>query len=153
MCWANLELSPLFFMSHTCSLNLVLNVRPVCSVYICGQFAHWNWHIRLRLYFPLLFSFVPNKCFILFLVLYDISISIFFNNILIVLLSGPKKVKIVQFLFYSLFFSGISSLFLLLRVIGNLFIRLICKFIAAFLCSYEWHELLCMIKSVVVGFL
>jgi hypothetical protein len=36
---------------------------------------------------------------------------------------------------------------------GYVFMRLIKYLIAKFLCSGGWHESLCMIRSVVVGFL
>jgi hypothetical protein len=32
MCWASLELCPLFLMSLMCFFNLILNVRPVCPL-------------------------------------------------------------------------------------------------------------------------
>jgi hypothetical protein len=62
MCWANLELCPLFLMPHMCSLNLILNVRPVCPTYFCGQFPHFNCCTPLRLYLSLWVSLIRNEC-------------------------------------------------------------------------------------------
>jgi hypothetical protein len=74
-----------------------------CLPYIYfGQSAHCNWCTPLRLYF----SFVRNKCFMLFFVLYDIPIYVFLNNFVIVLVSCPKNVNVIHFLFFSLFFFG-----------------------------------------------
>jgi hypothetical protein len=45
--------------------------------------------------------FVLKWCFILFFVLNDIPTSAFLNNLVIVLVSGPKYVKVAHFLFCS----------------------------------------------------
>jgi hypothetical protein len=81
----------------------------------------------------------------MFLVLHGIPISVFLNSLVIVLVSGPKKVKVAHFFFCSLFLFGgfcfccivfygqlllfsivfmiVSSFFLFSCVIGHLFIR------------------------------
>jgi hypothetical protein len=59
ICWANLELCPLFFISRTCSLNLTLNVRPVCPTYLKGQSAHCNWYIPLNII--IIYNFTPHN--------------------------------------------------------------------------------------------
>jgi hypothetical protein len=50
--------------------------------------------------------FVLKWCFILFFVLNDIPTSVFLNNLVIVLVSGPKYVKVDHFLFCSILYCG-----------------------------------------------
>jgi hypothetical protein len=56
-------------------------------------------------------------------------------------------------LFCNIVFIRCSSNRLLFLVMGYVFILFIKYRIAVFLCSVGWHELLCMMISVVVGFL
>jgi hypothetical protein len=50
MCHANLEFEFLVLTARMCSLNLSLNVRPICPTYLSGHSSHFNWYTPLRLY-------------------------------------------------------------------------------------------------------
>jgi hypothetical protein len=47
---ANFKLSLLYGISLICSLNLVLNVRPVCLIYILSHILHFNIYIYIYIY-------------------------------------------------------------------------------------------------------
>jgi hypothetical protein len=88
-------------MSRMCSLYLVLNVRPVCPIYLRGHSVHCSSYTPLKLYLSVILLFVLKWCFMLFFVLNDVPTSVFLNNLVIVLVSGPKYVKVAHFLFCS----------------------------------------------------
>jgi hypothetical protein len=87
-------LSIVLYVSYV-FFNLVLNV---CPIYLRGRSAHHIWYTPLKLYLSAVLLFTLKWCFILFCVLNNIPTSVFLNNLVIVLVSGLKYVKVAHFL-------------------------------------------------------
>jgi hypothetical protein len=105
------------FISLICSLYLVLNVRPVCPIYLRGHSLHAIWYTPLQLYMSVIFSLAFTCCFIVLLVLNATFMVVFQNNLAIILILGPNYVKVIHFSFCIVLFLGdfVLSLFLIWR--------------------------------------
>jgi hypothetical protein len=157
----------------------VLKFLPVCPIYQCWQLLHFIWYIPLLLYLSVS-CFLGWRWFcIVFFVLYAIRMFVFLNSLVMALVSLLMYVNVAHFCFcivlgvmfvfcFVLVYKHVCGGYLLLCdivfiscnllclfsfEIGCVFILLIRYLIAESLCSVGWHKSLCMIRSVVVGFL
>jgi hypothetical protein len=56
MCWAYFEVCLFVLMTWICCLYWVLNVHPVCPMYLNGHSLHFSWYTPLWLYMSLICS-------------------------------------------------------------------------------------------------
>jgi hypothetical protein len=91
MCCENLELRfSVLIMAWICFLNLSLNVRPVCRTYLSGHSPRFKWYMPLRLCISSVLSRDFKWSWIVLFVLTAIFTLVCLNNLVIVVMSGPK---------------------------------------------------------------
>jgi hypothetical protein len=98
ICCAYLEVVLLVCIACMCSLYHVLKFLPVWPMYFSWQLLHFIWYIPLWLYLSVMCFFGWRWFCIVFFVLYAIRMSVFFNNLVMVLVSLPMYVNVHFFM-------------------------------------------------------
>jgi hypothetical protein len=104
MCYANLELGLLVFIAWMCSLKLVRKFLPVWPEYFNGQLLYFRWWVPLSLKVSAMcFSILDNFSIVL-VILKDVSIFVFLNSLVMILVSFPVYVMVAHFCLFSVMF-------------------------------------------------
>jgi hypothetical protein len=99
MCCAYVEFGLFDLIACVCSLYLVRNFLPVCPTYSSWHLFHFIWYMPLLLYMSVVLSLGRRWFCNVFLVLYDMRRSVFFNSLVMVFVSLPAYVNVDHFCF------------------------------------------------------